>query len=78
MYNGVRKQKSPLKASFEPVFITKKYAWHIEINENVQNVSRGSESPFTVLHTLVFTVVQKKKNSKLSHYKPFSSVPHLI
>jgi len=26
MYNGVRKQKSPLKASFEPVFITKKYA----------------------------------------------------
>jgi len=75
MYNGVRKQKSPLKASCEPVFITKKYAWHIEINENVQNVSRGSESPFTVLHTLVFTVVQKKKTRSWATTNPSQVFP---
>jgi len=44
MYNGVRNtQKSPLKVSCEPVFITTKYACHTEITENVQHVSRDSE-----------------------------------
>ena len=43
MYNGVRNtQKSPLKTPCEPVFITRKYACHTEINEYVQNVSHDS------------------------------------
>jgi hypothetical protein len=35
-----------------------------------------TESPFTALHTLVFTVV--RQNSKLNLSKRFSSVPHEI
>jgi hypothetical protein len=56
MYNGVRKQKSPLNDSCERVFITKKYDCHIEINENVQNVSRDSDrkSTYSLTHTNLY------------------------
>jgi hypothetical protein len=57
MYNGVRNtQKSPLKTSCEPVFITTKYACHTEINENVQNVSHDSQkkSIYGLTHTSLY------------------------